>query len=111
MSHNRPKRWELHECATSRRNLKSESQPSRIPAEAIAAVERVLAFRAEAVAEAPGSERWRSTTVTHQCVKTLSHAEEAINGVEADRDTGEHPLAHAAARALLGLALALREKP
>lgn len=90
----------------------SNGQPpvSRIPHEAIAAVERVLASRADAVAEVPGSERWRSTTVTHQCVKTLSHAEEAINGVEADRDTGEHPLAHAAARALLGLALALQRK-
>lgn len=84
---------------------------SRIPPEAIEAVERVLAHRAGVVSEVPGQERWRSTTVTHQCVKTLSHAEEAINGVEADRDTGEHPLAHAAARALLGLALALKDKP
>lgn len=84
---------------------------SRIPPEAIAAVERVLAHRAGVVSEVPGQERWRSTTVKHQAGKAESHAMEALCGVEADRDTGEHPLAHAAARALLGLALALKDKP
>jgi hypothetical protein len=84
---------------------------SRIPAEALAEVERILAHRAASVAETPGSERWRSTTVEHQARKAESHAMEALCGVVADVDTGAHPLAHAAARALLGLALALREKP
>lgn len=82
---------------------------SRIPPEAIAAVERVLAHRAGVVSEVPGQERWRSTSVGHQTRKALSHAGEAYMGVEADRDTGEHPLAHAAARALLGLALHLQK--
>lgn len=82
---------------------------SRIPPEALAAVERVLAHRAEAVAEVPGQERWRSTTVDHQTAKVLSHAAEASLGTTTDVDTGEHPLAHAAARALLGLALAIKE--
>lgn len=82
---------------------------SRIPKEALDAVERVLAHRAEVVGEIIGRERWRQTTVAHQALKTESHAVEAYMGVEADRDTGEHPLAHAAARALLGLALALQK--
>lgn len=82
---------------------------SRIPPEALAAVERVLAFRAAAVSEVPGQERWRQTTAQHQAAKAASHALEAYEGTEADHETGEHPLAHAAARALLGLALALRK--
>ena len=81
------------------------SERSRIPPEALAAVERVLAHRAAAVAEVPGQERWRKTTIDHQTAKALSHAAEAALGTTEDRDTGEHPLAHAAARALLGLAL------
>lgn len=83
---------------------------TRIPPEALAAVERVLAFRAQAVAEVPGQERWRSTSVEHQASKAASHALEAYQGVTEDHETGEHPLAHAAARALLGLALALRDR-
>lgn len=82
----------------------------RIPTEALAAVERVLAFRAAAVSEVPGHERWRQTTPQHQAAKAASHALEAYEGTEADHETGEHPLAHAAARALLGLALALNRK-
>ena len=82
----------------------------RIPPEALAAVERVLAHRAGVVSEVPGKERWRSTTVIHQALKAESHAVEAYMGVTADRDSGEHPLAHAAARALLGLALALQQQ-
>ena len=87
---------------------------SRIPPEALAAVERVLAHRAATVAETPGSERWRTTTVEHQAKKAESHAMEALCGVVADVDTGAHPLIHAAARALLGAQLFLdqqREKP
>lgn len=83
---------------------------SRIPPEALAAVERVLAFRAAAVSEVPGKERWRSTTPQHQAAKAASHALEAYEGTEADHETGEHPLAHAAARALIGLALALQRR-
>lgn len=82
---------------------------SRIPPEALAAVERVLAFRAAVVAEVPGQERWRATTVNHQARKAVSHAIEATGGLAADHETGEHPLAHSAARALLGLALALED--
>lgn len=82
---------------------------SRIPPEALAAVERVLAHRAEAVAEVPGQERWRQTTVDHQVAKMLSHGAEAALGGTVDRDTGLHPLAHAVARGLLGLALAIKE--
>lgn len=89
---------------------KASAIATRIPPEALAAVERVLAFRAAAVDEVPGQERWRSTTVEHQAAKAGSHSLEAIQGTEADHETGEHPLAHAAARALLGLALALRDK-
>lgn len=85
-------------------------KPSRIPPEALAAVERVLAFRAAAVSEVPGQERWRQTTPQHQASKAASHALEAYEGTGADHETGEHPLAHAAARALLGLALALRKE-
>lgn len=83
---------------------------SRIPPEALAAVERVLAHRAAAVSEVPGQERWRQTTPQHQAAKAASHALEAYEGTEADHETGEHPLAHAAARALLGLALALQRR-
>ena len=83
-------------------------QPSRIPPEALAAVERVLAFRADAVAEVPGQERWRSTTVEHQLSKVISHAAEVQAGATVDRDTGLHPAAHVAARALLACALALQ---
>lgn len=101
--------WDGHEWP-GRGMTVSNGTPSRIPPEALAAVERALAHRAAAVAEVPGSERWRSTTVKHQAGKAESHALEALMGVEADRDTGEHPLAHAAARALLGLALALQKK-
>ena len=86
---------------------------SRIPPEALAAVERVLAHRAGVVGEVPGQERWRSTSVEHQASKAESHARYASMechplGDPLDEETGEHHLAHAAARALLGLALALR---
>ncbi len=108
--------WDAFEA--SRRNLESEAQPSsitngqpsRIPPEALAAVERVLAFRADAVAEVPGQERWRSTTVEHQLAKVISHAAEVQAGATADHDTGVHPAAHVAARALLMCALALQQK-
>lgn len=98
------------------RNLESEAQPSsitnrqpsRIPPEAIAAVERVLAHRAGVVSEVPGQERWRQTTVEHQLRKVVSHAAEVQAGATVDRDTGLHPAAHVAARALLACALALQ---
>lgn len=83
---------------------------SRIPPEALAAVERVLAHRAGVVAEVVGQERWRQTTPQHQATKCATHASECLRGVVSDRDTGEHPLAHAAARALLGLALYLQRR-
>lgn len=83
----------------------------RIPPEAIAAVERVLAHRAGVVSEVPGQERWRQTTVPHQAAKAESHAVYARCEWDAlDDETGEHHLAHAAARALLGLALYLQQK-
>ena len=71
-------------------------QPSRIPPEALAAVERVLAHRAGVVSEVVGQERWRSTTVEHQCRKAESHARYAILesgplGDPLDDETGEHP--------------------
>jgi len=84
---------------------------SRIPPEALAAVERVLAHRAAAVAEVPGQERWRSTTAEHQATKAAGHLAEAMRGVSSDYDTGEDPLAHAAARALFGLALRISTRP
>jgi len=97
-------------CGESPCECEPEKPPariSRIPPEALAAVERVLAHRASAVAEVPGQERWRQTTTHHQASKCASHALEVECGVAEDPDTGEHPLAHAAARALLGLALHL----
>lgn len=83
---------------------------SRIPPEALAAVERVLAHRAGVVAEVPGQEAWRTKTPTHQATKCVSHVKEFLAGERADRDTGESPLAHAAARALLALALELQRR-
>lgn len=83
---------------------------SRIPPEAIAAVERVLAHRAGVVSEVPGQERWRETTVEHQLRKVLSHAAEVQAGGTKDRDTGAHPAVHVAARALLMCALAIQQK-
>ena len=90
-------------------------QPSRIPPEALAAVERVLAHRAGVVSEVVGQERWRSTTVEHQCRKAESHARYAILesgplGDPLDDETGEHHAAHAAARALLACALYYQRK-
>ena len=82
---------------------------SRIPPEALALVERVLAHRAAAVAEVPGHARGRKPTVAPPGAKMLSHGAEAALGGTVDRDTGLHPLAHAVARGLLGLALAIKE--
>lgn len=106
---NRANQGALRE-SNPRHRRSSDAEHSRIPSAALAAVERVLAHRAAAVSEVPGQERWRQTTPQHQAAKAASHALEAYEGTEADHETGEHPLAHAAARALLGLALALRKE-
>lgn len=80
----------------------------RLPSDAIEAVERVLAYRAAAVDELPGCEVWPTRTPEHHVRKALGHILEWQVGVNADHETGEDPLAHAAARLLF--ALALRER-
>lgn len=84
--------------------------PQRIPVDAIAAVERVLAFRANAVCEVPGTEAWRTRAPSHHVNKAIGHALEALEGLTADHETGEDPIAHAAARLLFALALRERGK-
>lgn len=81
---------------------------SRLPADALGAIERVLAYRAEATGELPGCEVWPTRTAEHHVRKALGHVVEWQSGVNTDHETGEDPLAHAAARLLF--ALALRER-
>jgi len=81
---------------------------SRLPDDALAAIERVMAYRAEVTNESPGCEVWPTRTPEHHVRKALGHVLEWQSGVNADHETGEDPLAHAAARLLF--ALALRER-
>jgi hypothetical protein len=81
---------------------------ARIPSDALDAIERVLAYRARAVGELPGSEVWPTRTAEHHIRKALGHVLEWQSGINCDHETGEDPLAHAAARLLF--ALALRER-
>ena len=82
----------------------------RLPLDALLAVERVLAYRADVTGEIPGGEVWPSRTPEHHVRKALGHVLEWQSGINTDHETGEDPLAHAAARLLFALALRERRK-
>lgn len=83
---------------------------ARVPLDALLAVERVLAYRAETTGELPGNELWPTRTPEHHVRKALGHVLEWQSGICIDHETGEDPLAHAAARLLFALALRERRK-
>ncbi len=90
-----------------------EHEPERYPTlhaigltEALDAVERVAAWAQRG--KHPGGE-WSTQTVSHQLAKMLGHVARGMKGEAADEDTGEHPYAHVAARALMLVGLVLRE--
>ena len=73
--------------------------------EALDAVERVTAWAQRGKHPGP---KWAGQTMEHQTAKLLGHLSRAMKGETADEDTGEHPFAHVAARALMLLGLALK---
>lgn len=87
------------------------SVSTRIPAEVIAETERVLAFGAGKVSEAPGQERWAEKPVAHHVGKALGHIAEHVRGVTADHETGAPPLVHALCRLIFACSLVLRLQP
>lgn len=84
--------------------------PTRIPAEALAAVERLLAASAARMGERPGEELWAAKSVTHHVQKGVGHGMEYQVGIRADHETGESPALHALCRFLFAVALEERAK-
>jgi hypothetical protein len=88
--------------------------PSRWPTleaiglgDALDAVERVCAWAQRG--KHLGT-KWSRQTVDHQATKLCGHLCRGLYGKEtADEDTGEHPFAHVAARALMLLGLVLKK--
>lgn len=75
--------------------------------DALDAVERVTAWAQQGKHPGP---KWASQTTEHQVAKLLGHLSRAMKGETADEDTGEHPYAHVAARALMLLGLIQRKQ-
>lgn len=74
-----------------------------VPRDALEAVGRVFAHGASK--HSPHG--WRSIARGYHYGKAASHMHEYLRDVSVDADSGEHPLAHAAARLLMVLALEL----
>lgn len=72
----------------------------------LAAVERVAAWAQRGKHPGP---KWATQTIMHQVGKLLGHMRNGMLGESVDEDTGEHPYAHVAARALMLLGLALQK--
>ncbi len=75
-------------------------------AEALDAVERVARWAQEGKHPGP---KWATQTTEHQAGKLVKHLGYGLCGDTQDEDTGEHPYAHAAARALMLLGLVLKK--
>ena len=73
---------------------------------ALEAVERVCAWANRGKHAGP---KWAAQTVSHQSAKMMKHAGAGLCGQTEDEDTGEHPFAHVAARALMLLGLVLKK--
>lgn len=73
--------------------------------DALDAVERVVVWAQNGKHQ---GKKWESQTVEHQQGKLLRHLGCGLVGDVADEDTGEHPFAHVAARALMLLGLILK---
>lgn len=76
--------------------------------DALDAVERVTAWAQRGKHPGP---KWASQTVAHQAAKLVGHLGRGLAGELADEDTGEHPFAHVAARALMLLGLVSKREP
>ena len=87
-----------HRCA-------QQTPRTRIPAEALAAVERLLAASAQRMGERPGEELWAAKSVTHHVQKGVGHGMEYQVGIRSDAETGESPALHAFARFMFAVAL------
>lgn len=75
--------------------------------DALDAVERVTAWAQRGKHPGP---KWATQTEWHQQAKLLGHLAAGMKGTAVDEDTGEHPFAHVAARALMLLGLALKAR-
>lgn len=53
--------------------------------------------------------KWETQTKDHQIGKLLGHLAAGMKGEQVDEETGEHPYAHTAVRALMLLGIALQE--
>lgn len=82
-----------------------------VPPLAMAAVKRVLASGARKYADFDDGTREDTRDKGHHMGKAHGHWGQYISGERVDEDSGESPLAHAAARLMLALELELRGKP
>lgn len=73
--------------------------------DALDAVERVVVWAQNGKHR---GKKWESQTPEHQQGKLLRHLGSGMLGETVDEDTGEHPFAHVAARALMLLGLVLK---
>lgn len=90
-----------------------EHEPPRFPTtvgiglgEALDAVERVTTWAQQGKHQGA---KWSTQTEEHQVGKMLGHLARGMKGETVDEDTGEHPYAHVAARALMLLGLVLQQ--
>jgi len=74
--------------------------------DALDAVERVVVWAQKGKHR---GKKWETQSVEHQTGKLLRHLGSGTLGELSDEDTGEHPFAHVAARALMLLGLVLKQ--